>query len=344
MTTLVIRFLGPAAPLPVLSSRPSKPEMPDSSGENRNLCRGKRGSGILLVFTYLSLVSFSGCSQPREEEFQESGRLQDFPGTPQGSAGFPLQVVDASGARVTFQTPPEKIICLVPALTEVLQALGVQDRLVARTDFDTSVPLAHLPSVGGGLAPNLEGLVAQDPDLVIMFEGESDSRTSKRLAALGVPHFSVRLDRIADVVAAVRDLAAIMGVPHQGDSLAARMDASLNEVRRAVAGLDRVRVAYILGGTPPWVAGPETYIDELLSIAGADNAFADLEAQYGPVGPEEFRVREIDVLVMAEGAGTGMEFPDIPLTRVPADVEIPGPHLAQAARQLAKIFHPEAFR
>jgi iron complex transport system substrate-binding protein len=166
----------------------------------------------------------------------------------------------------------------------------------------------------------------------------------ERLAALGIPHFSVRLDRIADVGAAVRDLAAIMGVPHRGDSLVAQMEASLDEIRREAEGLHRVQVAYILGGTPPWVAGPGTYIDELLSIAGADNVFADLEAQYGPIGPEEFRVREIDVLVMAEGAGTGMEFPDIPLVRVPANVEIPGPHLAQAARQLAKLLHPEAFR
>jgi len=235
-------------------------------------------------------------------------------------------------------------VSLIPSLTRTLQALGAQDRLVARTDYDTLASLRPLPSVGGGLSPSLESLVAQDPDLVLRFAGGSDPVTQERLGELGVPQFSFRLDGIDDVRNAILQLARITGTIPRGKRLVAEMDTALAQIRERVEGMRRVRVAYVLGGDPPWVAGPGTYIDELLTLAGGENAFSDLNNLYGPVSQEEFRIRPLDLVIIAGDGELALDLDDLPLARVSPDLEIPGPELARSARELAEALHPEAFR
>jgi iron complex transport system substrate-binding protein len=152
------------------------------------------------------------------------------------------------------------------------------------------------------------------------------------------------LDRVADVRALIAELGALTGLGDRAGELVAEMDATLDEIQRRVTGRPRVRVAYILGGSPPWVAGPGTFIDELLATAGGENSFSDLEALYGPVSPEEFLVREIDLLLAPEGGEVFLSSDRVPLVRVSPALELPGPDLAQAAWELAKLLHPEVFR
>lgn len=260
------------------------------------------------------------------------------------SGGFPVTILDASGASLEFRAPPQRIVSLVPSATRTLQALGAQGLLVGRTEYDTAGALAHLPSVGGGLEPSMETLVALEPDLVVRFAGESDRLTSARLDDLGIRHMAIRLDRVEDVRVLFRDLGTVTGSADRAGELLAEMDATLGEIRKRVEGRPRVRVAYILGGNPPWVAGPRTYIDELLATAGGENSFSDLNALYGPVSPEEFLVRKIDILLAPEGAEVLLPSGRIPLVRVSPALELPGPDLAQATWQLAQILHPEVFR
>jgi iron complex transport system substrate-binding protein len=243
-----------------------------------------------------------------------------------------------------FLEPPTRIVSLVPSATLTLQALGAQSFLVGRTEYDTGRALAHLPSVGGGLEPSLEALVVLEPDLVIRFAGDSDPSTPRRLDDMGIRHLAVRLDRVADVRALLRELGAVTGLRDRAAELVAEMDATLGEIRQRVQGRPRVRVAYILGGNPPWVAGPGTFIDELLTTAGGENSFSDLQALYGPVSPEEFLVREIDLLLAPEGEEVLLPATSIPLMRVSPALELPGPNLAQSAWHLAELLHPEVFR
>lgn len=306
--------------------------------------------GFLLFSPFILLLGLPGCTPA--DGGSSSG--SNSGGAARGSSAsieedsapgaFPLHIEDASGSSLTFQKPPTRIVSLVPSATLTLQALGAQSFLVGRTEYDAGSALAHLPSVGGGLEPSLEALVALEPDLVIRFAGESDPSTPKRLDDMGVRHLAVRLDRVADVRALLRELGAVTDLQDRAAELVAEMDAALGEIRRRVQGRPRVRVAYVLGGNPPWVAGPGTFIDELLNTAGGENSFSDLEALYGPVSPEEFLVREIDLLLAPEGGEVLLPSTGIPLVRVSPALELPGPDLAQAAWRLAEILHPEAFR
>ncbi len=253
-------------------------------------------------------------------------------------------VTDAAGRRIELERAPERVVSLVPSATRTLAALGLESRLVGRTDYDTLPPLDTLPSVGGGLQPSLERLVALRPDLVVRFEGRSDRGTPEQLDRMGIPHLAVRPDGIEDVRGMIRTLGRAGGASPAADSLVARIDSALSHVAATIEGRPRRSVAFVLGGEPPWVAGPGTYIDQLIEAAGGRNAFADLAELYGPVSPETFVARPIDLILAAEGSDVRLKGIDLPVRRVPGAVERPGPGLGEAAWALARAIHPEAFR
>lgn len=268
------------------------------------------------------------------------------PGDPdEAPSRHPVSVDDASGRTVALRAPARRIVSLVPSATRTLVELGAAGRLVGRTRYDTAPPrVAALPSVGGGLRPSLEALVELRPDLVIRFAAEADLRTPRRLDELGIAHFAVEPETIDDVRRMIRRLGVLVDRTGAADSLVARLDAGLRRVRAAVDTLPRIPAAYVLGGDPPRVAGPGTFIDELVGIAGGRNVFADAPAGYPQVSPEAFLARAPRVIVVPDDA-SGPDVPGARLERVPGSLlEDPGPGLHRAARALARALHPGALR
>jgi iron complex transport system substrate-binding protein len=280
---------------------------------------------LLALAAWLSL----GCTA------EERGRGPERDATP-----GEVRLVDAAGAELVLNRPARRVVSLVPSATETLRAMGAADVLVGRTDFDTAPWAAALPSVGGGIEPNLEALVALEPDLIVRFAGEQDPRTPSRLDELGVPHLAVRPDRIEDIYRTARLLGDATGYAAAADALVETIREGLATVGSSVRGLPRVQVAYVLGGTPPWVAGPGTYIDEVVSLAGGDNAFADLGALYSAVSPEELRARDIEVVLLSAGATYDRSLTPGARVEVVGDaLEIPGPGVVDAAYRVAELLH-----
>lgn len=290
--------------------------------------------GLLLLAGFLTASCGDAAPGDDDPELRSSS----------AAGGDTVRLRDASGREHRLDRAPRRILSLVPSATRILRELGAEERLVGRTDWDTARALSHLPSVGGGLRPSMERVVALDPDLVIRFQGESDQATPRRLDELGIRHFAIRPDGIDDVKEIIRDLGDLVGRGGVADSMVRVLDEDLAAIRERVRGLPRPSVAYLLGGSPPMVAGPGTFIHELVRIGGGTNAFADLERRYAPVSPEELVAREIDVILHPERASLppGLEGPE--LHPVSSLVETPGPTLARAAREVARILHPEAFR
>jgi len=254
-----------------------------------------------------------------------------------------VRIVDADGAEHVFAAPATRIVSLVPSVTEILHAIGAQGHLVGRTDFDEQVWARSIPSVGGGLEPSLEAIVALRPDVVVRFAGAQDPRTPSRLDDLGIPHVSVRPDRVDDIYGTVLLAGRLTGREADADSLVAAIRGALDEVARAVRGEPRVRVAYVLGGTPPWVAGPDTYISDVLSVAGADNAFSDLGGLYAPVSREELLSRELDLIMVGSLSSAPSSLPrGVRVEPVGELLELPGPRVAQAAREVARLLHGDS--
>jgi ABC-type Fe3+-hydroxamate transport system substrate-binding protein len=237
------------------------------------------------------------------------------------------------------------VLSLVPAVTQILIELGASDALVGRTDYDTLAVVRALPSVGGGLRPDLERLLTLRPELVIRFEGAQDPVTGATLDAHSIPHLAVRPDRIEDVRTIVRQMGQVMGRIAAADTLVTNLDRQLEDVRARVAEAERMRVAYVLGGTPPWVAGPRTFIADLLDVAGGENVFADLDRLYGSVSLEELVTRDVNLFVVRQGTVVNPRLRDrAPVVEVSQDVESPGTALGRSALELARVLHPDAFR
>jgi iron complex transport system substrate-binding protein len=270
-----------------------------------------RGVGGLL------LVLSVACSS-------EQPRRTDEPGA--GWSPYPLPQADGDAA------PARRVVSLVPSATEAIHALGRADVLVGRTDFDTASWARPIPSVGGGIEPSLEAIVALQPDLVIRFAGEQDTRTPTRLDDLGIDHMGVRPDRIEDIYGTIDLVGAAIGEPERADSLEAEIRSGLAAASAGASVFPRVRVAYLLDGTPPWAAGPGTFIDEILSLMGGDNVFGDLDALYAPVSPEQLRSRRIDVVLLAgpqrkadHNFGSGSGGPSVKRSRPPLRLRLPQP-------------------
>jgi iron complex transport system substrate-binding protein len=147
-----------------------------------------------------------------------------------------------------------------------------------------------------------------------------------------------------DVRHLIRTLGAVTGRTPEAEALLTGMDEAIREVRSRIQGRAPVRVAYVLGGNPPWVAGPNTFIHEMMAAAGGENVFADLDGLYGPISLEELLVRDIDLLLAPVGGEVLLPSDDLVLVRVSPRLELPGPDMAQGVRELARILHPEAFR
>jgi ABC-type Fe3+-hydroxamate transport system substrate-binding protein len=286
--------------------------------------------------------SVLGCAEGPPPQDDGAGRTVQ----PQGADTTTQRIEISDDAGRTFQlgTPPTRIVSLVPSATSTLLALGQGGALVGRTDFDTAASLADLPSVGGGIGPSIEVLVSLRPDLVIRFGGDTDPDTPNRLDDLGIDHFAVRPSRVADVLRIIDRLGGLTGHGSEADQLLSEIDMQLADVTDRVRGLPRIRVAFLLDGTPPWAAGATSYIGQLVELGGGTNVFADLDREYAPVSPEELLARDIQVVLTVAGATPG-GIPDHAEVRtVSARTQLPGPDLGQAAEEIARAIHPEAFR
>lgn len=263
---------------------------------------------------------------------------------------------ERQGSRTTVAAA--RVVSLIPSATEVIVALGAADRLVARTEYDRQAALASLPSVGGGLTPSLEQLTLLRPDLVIAWPDNPSRSLSARLTELQIATYTTQIQTLADLRRIIRDLGVLLSLPAAADSLISEIDAELAGIHRAVSDLPRRSVFYVVWYDPPSTAGPGTYIDELIDLAGGRNVFADAPALWPQVSLEEIVRRQPDIIVLAQTEDR--PFPlerlasapgwrelaavrDGRVVRVDADLfNRPGPHVGAAAHELAAILHPSA--
>lgn len=294
---------------------------------------GVRGRPILSLPALVGVLVLPACGGGEPEAAGAGGR--DTADT----------LVDASGRSVFLADPPERIISLVPSATETLVALGAEDRLVARTDYDSLQAVNDLPSVGGGFNPSLEVLLFLKPDLVIRFAGETDTETPKRLDDVGIPHLAVQPDRVEDVRSMLRLLGRVVDREEQADSILARHRSVLDSIRTEVEGLRRIPAAFTLGGDGLFVAGPRTFVGELLTLAGGRNVFDDLSRPWAPVNPEEVLDRNPEVLLVVAGAELDPRLGRGRVVReVAPSIQRPGPGLDRAALEIARALRPDRFR
>ncbi|MFN2375449.1 MAG: ABC transporter substrate-binding protein [Candidatus Binatia bacterium] len=271
-------------------------------------------------------------------------------------------VAPASVSGATGETTlPGRIVSLVPAITETLFAIGAGPRVVGVSTYcDYPEAAGPLPKVGTFTEPVAEVIVALRPDLVLTSPSPGNETSVRAIERTGVRVAVVQSEGgLKEARSAILEVARQVGAGPAGEALMAGIDARLEAVRRASAPLDRVKTAVVVGREPLVLAGPASYLGELLQLAGGVNIAGEMGGRWPRVGMEFLVQAAPEVLVdlsasMGEtpaGGGTPVSnwsalqsVPAVANGRVVADrasvMLRPGPRLAEAAEALFVALHP----
>ena len=257
---------------------------------------------------------------------------------------------------------PSRVISLIPAVTEMLFAIGAGGQVVGVSSFDTYPPEATTKArVGALLNPDFERILSLKPDLVVVYVSQSE--LIARLERVGIPTFVYRHAGLADVGTTISSIGTRVGRVAEASRLVRDIDANLEAVRRSTMGRPRLRVALVFGrdtGTlrNMFVSAGVGFLHDLLETAGGQDAFADVKRESIQVSAEAMLARAPEVIIethqsnwdasaMAREQAVWRTLPALPAVRmnrihIVADdrLFIPGPRVVDAARILAGVIHP----
>jgi ABC-type Fe3+-hydroxamate transport system substrate-binding protein len=268
-----------------------------------------------------------------------------------------ISAADDAGDTVRLAVPARRIISLAPSATETLVAIGARGQLAGRTEYDVGLGVDALPSVGGGLDPSLEKILALRPDLVIGWHAAGANPVRDRLRELGIPFFAVRTTDTTDVFRTIGRLGVLSGRTREADSASAAVRGELDGLRASVAGRPARSTFIVVGDEPLMTAGPWTATIQLMEVAGGRTTFPDAKGQPQYVSMEELVRRQPEVILLpvsGDGAARIRELSTKPGWRelnafrtgrvhaLPVEqVYLMGPGIAQTARLFRDAIHPE---
>jgi iron complex transport system substrate-binding protein len=239
--------------------------------------RGPVAAVALLALGFALGLAFADSARAAEA-LQASPGPRTAPPAPGSHTGV-IVLRDDLQRAVTLEHPAQRIVSLLPSLTETICALGACDRLVATDRYsDWPERVKALPKTGGLDDAQIEEIVRLHPDLVLLSRTQ---RIRDRLHELGVESFALDTETYAAIAHIVTTIGAILGLPVQAGALNGQIDGAVREIsaqalaRRHGAG----PTVYVEVDSAPYAAGPESFIGEMLSRLGARNI---VTADLGP--------------------------------------------------------------
>lgn len=279
------------------------------------------------------------------------------------TAPAPTVITDQLGRTVELPANPQRIISLAPSNTEILFALGLGDRVIAVTDYCNYPPEAKTkPSVGEYVNPNIEGIVAMNPDLILGTEAQSEEYY-KQIESRGLNMVAISPKTFDEVLDSITLIGKITGVEKQAAELTTSMQKRIKAVTDKTAKLGEAQkpsVFYVLWDDPLMTAGKGTFTDEMITKAGGVNIFGDLES-YPTVSLENVLAADPQIMVAGVGTNEGEQEPFQFITEearlqdtsarqnnrvysINMDIiSRPGPRIVDALEEFAQIIHPELF-
>jgi iron complex transport system substrate-binding protein len=261
------------------------------------------------------------------------------------------------------QAAPGRIAILSPAVTQIVFALGAGHRVIGVSRYATFPPEAKKKVVLGGLEDiSYEQMTALRPDLIIV--QNAGERLEEYAAQRNIALMSLAIETSADIYAACRLVGRRLGMEQQGDALARKIENALNRVRLRMAGLKKTSCFISVDRNPgPLVGvlstGGNTFVTEMVEIAGGRNIFGDMRFKYPMISKETLLVRNPNVVLEFKPGMVSEQKREMlkkdwqALSGLPAvinrrihvidhaDVLIPGPRMAEVAEQIALVLHPE---
>ena len=259
--------------------------------------------------------------------------------------------------------PPQRIVSIVPAVTEMLFAIGAGPNVVAVSSFDSWPPeVKGLTRVGALLDPDIEQILRLRPDLVVVYGTLPE--VSAKLDRAGIATFSYVMGGLDNLAGTIRRLGQAVGRARGAEKVAADLEARFDAIRTRVSGLKRPRTLLVFGREPGALraidaSGGVGFLADIVTLAGGDNVLAGEKREAVRIGTESILAAAPEIVIdLHYGRTLSPEqidreraawhtLPALPAVRegrvallVGDEFVVPGPRLADAAEAIADVIHP----
>ncbi|MGG0717860.1 ABC transporter substrate-binding protein [Robertmurraya massiliosenegalensis] len=315
----------------------------------------------ILFALLLSIGILAGCGETESpvEENNAGDEVQE----PAEEPTFPVTITDAIGDEVVIQEKPEKIVSLIPSNTEVAYALGLGDEIVGVSEHDNYPEEVIEKEKIGGMEMNVEKIISLAPDLVLAHASSAHNSTEglQQIKDAGITVLVVnQAASFNEVYESIEMIGTATGEKEKAEEIINGMKTKIADIEEKTAGITEPKsVIFEISPAPDiYVAGKNTFMDEMLSLIHAENGVGDLDG-WPNLDEESFIERNPDVIITTYGYYTENAV-DLVLARegwqdvkavknkqvidVHSDlVTRSGPRLADGLEELAKAVYPEAF-
>lgn len=274
-----------------------------------------------------------------------------------------LTVVDDAGRSVTLDGPPKRIMTLAPSNTEILFALGAEGRIVAVDRWSDFPPAAKAKPRVAPLNPSLEQIVSFSPDLILSAHGGAEPLLPLERQGIRVMIFAPRT--LDDIYRNILLIGRIVAAEERAEHLVRRMRQRVAAVVAAVQDAPEPKVFIELDGSEtsrPFTAGPGSFIDVLIRLAGGVNVAARSRTAWPQFSLEELIRADPDLIILGDAlAPLNPQTPELVAQRpgwsrlravrlgaisaIDSNViSRPGPRIVEGIELFARLFHPDRFR
>ena len=276
-----------------------------------------------------------------------------------------LIIALALSVVVTAAPRPARVVSLIPAVTEMLFAMGAGSDVIGVSSFDRfPAEVASRQKVGGLLDPDTERILTLRPTLVVIYETQFELRD--RLAALGIPTWPYRHGSLASIYDTIQGLGRALGRPAEADALMRRMQQQIADLKSALRQQPAVPTLFVIGRDDGAlqhlvVAGGDAFLNEIVELAGGRNVFRDVGRPAVDASVEQVLARRpeailelwvnrrLDAATRQREIAVWNALSSVPAVRHHRIFEInderlaiPGPRLPDGIRLFASLLHPDA--
>lgn len=316
---------------------------------------------FLSLLLGLAVLAGGGCGTLRGAQPQSPAPAPapTAPATPPPTSPLPLSVTDDAGRTIRIEHWPQRLLSLAPSTTEILYAVGVGDRIVGTDSFSNYPADAKAkPKVGGIVDPDFEKMVTLQPDLAFVASGSR--KLLDKLEELKIPVVVLAPKALDDVFKSLRLAASLTGVEDKAGPVIASLQRRRDAVTARTAGLPEAKrplVFFEVWPEPLRSAGPGSFIDDVIRLAGGRNVAAATNAPWPEISAEavvaanpELIITPFPKTVEELTTGARKSWASVAAVRdgrvrlIDQDlISRPGPRLIDALEAMAKLIHPELF-
>jgi len=267
--------------------------------------------------------------------------------------------VDDTGRKLYLSDPPTRVVSLMPSITEMVFAIGAGDAVIGVTEWCDYPPEARTRAKVGDFRPNIEAILALEPDLVLAVDAVRNDAL-ETLRRLKIPLFIMNTASLEHVYAHMQTLGRMFRRVPEANAMVHAMRAKVQAIVEKTRSASRPRVLYVLYERPFISVARGSFVHQILELAGADNIAKDAGTAWPRLSMEVVMQKDPEILLLPprdddESAGSGTEqwTQWSTLTAVKNNrvhfipriiVNRPGPRLVQGLAALARLIHPELFQ